>query len=84
MVNAKSEVEINENKTPDIGNWSANITFLDVAKEGDFIALAGGMPPKATYLKNGTNDKDTSHLIELLYSYPVNDNIAITQGFSVI
>ncbi len=83
-VNAKSEAGINENNTANIWNWSANISFLDMFKEGDFIALAGGMPPKATYIENGTNDKDTSHLIEVLYSYPVNDNIAITPGFYVI
>jgi Carbohydrate-selective porin, OprB family/S-layer homology domain len=83
-VNAKSEAGINENNKADIWNWSANISYLDLFKEGDFLALAGGMPPKATSIENGSNDPDTSHLIELLYSYPVNDNIAITPGFYVI
>jgi hypothetical protein len=83
-VNAQAKGGIDENNTADIWNWSANIAFLDLAKEGDMLAIAGGMPPKATYIEGGTSDKDTSYTIEALYRYPINDNIAITPGFYVV
>jgi hypothetical protein len=83
-VNAEAQGGVDKNNQADIWNWSANIAFLDLAKEGDMFAIAGGMPPKATYIEGGTSDQDTSYIIEALYRYPVNDNITITPGFYVV
>lgn len=83
-VNAEAKSGLDKNNQASIWNWSANIAFLDLAKEGDMLALAGGMPPKATYIEGADSDKDTSHIIEALYRYPINDNISITPGFYVI
>ncbi len=81
---AEAKDGINENNKADIWNWSANIAFLDLAKEGDVFAIAGGMPPKATDIEGASADKDTSYIIEALYRYPLKDNITITPGFYVI
>lgn len=83
-INAEAKGGINKSNTADIWNWSANVSFLDLAKEGDFFAIAGGMPPKATYIKDRDSDRDTSYTIEALYRYPLNDNIAVTPGFYVV
>ena len=83
-VNAEAKGGLEINNQAEIWNWSANIAFLDLAKEGDILAIAGGMPPKATYIENASSDLDTSYTIEALYRYPVNDNMAITPGVYVI
>ena len=83
-INAEAEGGLDKNNQADIWNWSANIAFLDLAQEGDVLAIAGGMPPKATYIEGASSDRDTSYLIEALYRYPLNDNISITPGFYVI
>ncbi len=42
------------------------------------------MPPKVTSICRSSADKDTSYIIELVYSYPLTDNIKITPGAYVI
>lgn len=83
-VQGRNESEGNKSERADIWNWSANIAFLDLAKEGDFLALAGGMPPKVTSLDGGDADEDTSYILELLYFYPLTDNLFITPGAYVL
>ena len=73
-----------------VWTWGANISLLDLGKDGSVLALAGGMPPKFTsddaisinQAQEGDllEDEDTSYIVELFYRYPVNDNIAITPG----
>ncbi|BAQ60801.1 hypothetical protein GM3708_1207 [Geminocystis sp. NIES-3708] len=58
--------------------WAANVSFLDVGKEGGILSFAGGMPPK------DSDDRNTSYLLELQYKYPVSDNITITPGAYVV
>jgi len=81
-----------------IWTWGANVSLLDLVKEGSKLSLAGGMVPKfisdldndenQAALQAGVNideDPDTSYLLEALYMFPLNDNIAITPGvFAVI
>jgi hypothetical protein len=83
-VQGRNESEGNKSERADIWNWSANISFLDLAKEGDFLALAGGMPPKVTSLDGEDADEDTSYILELLYFYPLTDNLFITPGAYVL
>ncbi len=83
-VQGRNESKGNQDQRADIWNWSANLAFLDVVKEGDFLAFAGGMPPKVTSIDRSIADKDTSYIIELVYSYPLTDNIKITPGAYVI
>lgn len=58
----------------DLWTGAANISFLDVGKEGAVLTLAGGMPPRSQF------ERDTSYLVELQYRYPVNRRISITPG----
>lgn len=64
--------------------WSANVSLLDLGKEGATFSVAGGTPPKAYDVDGGPDDDNTSFLIEALYKYPLNDNILITPGAYVI
>ena len=76
-----------ENPSGEIWTWGANVSFLDLGKEGSVLSLAGGMLPKfisdvgAPEIANGVEeDPDTSYLVEALYKFPLNDNILITPG----
>ncbi|WP_019506247.1 iron uptake porin [Pleurocapsa sp. PCC 7319] len=75
----------------EIWTWGANVSFLDLGREGSKLSIAGGMLPKfisddaVNENQNGLQeDRDTSYLVEALYSFPVNDNIAITPGAYVV
>ncbi len=67
----------------DIWTVAANISFLDLLKEGSVLSVAGGVPPKLSS-DDVDEDEDTSFLIEALYKFPVNDNILITPGAYVV
>ncbi len=74
-----------------IWTWGANVSILDLVKEGSQLSLAGGMLPKFTSddaVGEGQvglqEDYDTSYLIEALYKFPLNDNIHITPGAYVV
>lgn len=64
--------------------WSANVSFLNLGKEGASLSIAGGMPPRAGRVDGGPDDSDTSYLVEALYKFPLNENILITPGAYVI
>jgi len=73
-----------------VWTWAANVSLLDLGKEGSILALGGGMPPKfisddavSTQIAQDEDlleDEDTSYIAELFYLYPLNDNISITPG----
>lgn len=63
---------------------SANVSFLDVGKEGATFAVLGGIPPQLVKNEGGAEDNDTTFLIEALYKYPINKNILITPGAFVV
>lgn len=68
------------NPSGDIWTWGANLSFLDLGKEGSVLALAGGQIPKFTTDEAIPEDLDNSYIAEALYKFPVNDNILITPG----
>jgi hypothetical protein len=81
------------NPSGNIWTWGANISVLDLIKEGSQLSFAGGMVPKfiadldsddnQAALADGIDiqeDPDTSYLLEAQYRFPLNDNISITPG----
>ena len=76
---------IDRDLSGDVWSWNANFSILDLGKEGAVLAVAGGRLPKFTTSDAGlAEDGDTSHLVELLYKYPINDNILLTPGGYVV
>ena len=75
----------NNNLSGDVWTWGANLSFLDLGKEGSQLSFAGGMLPRFTTDEDGLEeDEDTSYLVEALYRFPINDNIGITPGAYVV
>ncbi|EGJ32440.1 carbohydrate-selective porin, OprB family, partial [Moorena producens 3L] len=76
---------VEEGDNADIFTWAANLSFIDLGKEGAVFSIAGGVPPRATEI-DGTDaeDDDTSYLIEAQYKFPITNNIMITPGAYVI
>lgn len=68
----------------DIWTWSANLGIRDLGKKSAFLAIATGMPPKATRIGGGNGDPNTSYIIEVLYRYPLQENLFLTPGGFVI
>ena len=82
------------NPSGEVWSWGANVSLLDLIKEGSQLSLAGGMLPKFTSdigdeervatnpALNGNvqEDPDTSYIVEALYKFPLSDNILITPG----
>ncbi|MGL5944007.1 MAG: iron uptake porin [Waterburya sp.] len=74
------------NPNGSIWTWQANVSFLDLLKEGSQLSLAGGMVPRFTTDEDDANNagiienEDTSYLVEALYKFPLSDNIEITPG----
>ncbi|AFZ48672.1 cyanobacterial porin [Cyanobacterium stanieri PCC 7202] len=62
----------------DLWTWAANLSFVDVGKEGAVLSLGGGMPPRSQF------ERDTSYIVELQYRYPINRNITITPGLYAV
>ena len=82
---------VDDDQSGEIWTWGANVSVLDLIKEGSQLSLAGGMLPKFTSddaVGEGQlglqEDYDTSYLIEALYRFPLNDNIQITPGAYVV
>lgn len=70
-------------------NWSAQLVFPDLGKDGNLGAIVIGMPPKVisnTYNQatGGGKEPNSALHLEALYRYVVNDNIAITPGIIYI
>ena len=75
------------NPSGEIWTWGANVSVLDLVKEGSQLSIAGGMVPKFVsdigpeeFAAGVQEDPDTSYLVEALYKFPLNDNILITPG----
>jgi hypothetical protein len=70
----------------DIWTWNANLSFLDLGKEGSVLSFSGGLPPKGEFADGnvGTRIDDASYLIQAQYRYPITDNISITPGAYVL
>jgi hypothetical protein len=75
------------NPSGEIWTWGANVSVLDLVKEGSQLSIAGGMLPKFVsdigpeeFAAGVQEDPDTSYLVEALYKFPLNDNILITPG----
>ncbi|WP_293096035.1 iron uptake porin, partial [Moorena sp. SIO3I6] len=75
---------VEEGDNAEILTWSANLSFLDLGKEGAVLSFAGGVPPKATDIDGADEDNDTSYLVEAHYKFPISKNITITPGAYVI
>lgn len=82
---------LQSNLEGEVWTWSANVSVLDLLKEGSVLSVAGGMVPK--FISDDAvnenqvglqEDRDTSYLIEALYKFPVNDNILLTPGAYVV
>jgi hypothetical protein len=75
------------NATAEIWNWAANLSILDLGKDGAVLNIGGGMLPRVGRT-GGTaavaSDTGTSYIVEANYKYPVNKNIIITPGVYVI
>jgi hypothetical protein len=63
----------------DLWTWSANISFLDIFKQGSVLSVAGGLP-----VKTGKDLSDSSHIIEAQYLYPIRQNLWLNPGFFVV
>jgi Carbohydrate-selective porin, OprB family/S-layer homology domain len=78
------------NPNGSIWTWQANVSFLDLLKEGSQLSLGGGMVPRFTTDEDDANNAgvaentDTSYLVEALYKFPLSDNIEITPGAYVV
>lgn len=73
------------NQTGEIWTWGANLSFLDLVKEGSQLSLAGGLLPRFGSDTAGLQgDQDSSYLLEALYKFPLNDNISLTPGAYVV
>ncbi|EAZ92390.1 iron uptake porin [Crocosphaera chwakensis] len=73
----------------DLWTWSANLSVVDVFKEGAVINVGGGQYVTAERIDARTGDlrvpdKDTPYIIQAQYMYPLNDNILLTPGFYVV
>ncbi len=74
------------NLSGEIWTWGANVSVLDLIKEGSQLSVAGGMVPRfgidnaEAEAAGIPGDPDTSYLVEAQYKFPVNDNISITPG----
>ncbi|WP_241994103.1 iron uptake porin, partial [Chroococcidiopsis cubana] len=69
----------------DIWNWAATLAIQDLGKEGSVLGLIFGQPPRAASNDfGGRRDQDTSYHAELLYRFPITDNIEVTPGAIVI
>jgi len=70
----------------DLITGQANVSFLDLVKEGSILRLAAGVPPKVINASDGDLEQNdgTSVMIEGQYRFPVNDNIEVTPGAYVV
>jgi hypothetical protein len=75
-----------ENPAGEIWTFGANVSFLDLVKEGSQLSIAGGQVPRfsptnaAATAAGIAGDPTTSYLVEAQYKFPLNDNISITPG----
>jgi hypothetical protein len=70
----------------DLWTWNANVSLLDLGKEGAVLSLSGGLPPKGEFTDGDPDQRidDSSYLIQAQYKFPITDNISITPGGYVL
>jgi hypothetical protein len=81
---ANTSTGANDERKADLWTWNANLSVVDLGKEGAVLSLGGGLLPRAAYVEGGTRDPNASYIIEAAYKFPVTDNIIITPGAYVI
>ncbi|MFB6277251.1 MAG: iron uptake porin [Halothece sp.] len=65
--------------------FGANLSFLDLAKEGSKLGIAFASPPFFDDTEDGqTIEQDRTYIAEVSYDFPVNDNVSITPGVAAI
>jgi len=82
--NATAEGGKRRGDNAELWTWNANVSFIDVLKEGGVLSFGGGMPPRARGVDGGPSDPGTSYIVETQYQYPLNKNITLTPGFYVV
>ncbi|MFM8307388.1 MAG: carbohydrate porin, partial [Microcystis aeruginosa] len=65
----------------DLWTWQGNFSIRDFVKEGATFTIAGGQLPRVSYVEGFTADRDTSHILEVEYSYPISRYVLLTPGF---
>ncbi|MBR8831453.1 MAG: hypothetical protein N5P05_000938 [Chroococcopsis gigantea SAG 12.99] len=61
----------------ELWTWNANLSIIDLFKQGAVLSLGGGLPPKGDRVTS-------SYVIEAQYQFPINKNILLTPGFFVV
>jgi hypothetical protein len=84
-----SEAGVDDSDEIDIWTWNANVSILDLGKEGAVLSLSGGLPPKGEFAINDDGEidgriDDASYIIQAQYKFPITDNISITPGGYVL
>ncbi|GAA6618571.1 iron uptake porin [Scytonema sp. NUACC26] len=72
-----------EGSNANILYWAGAVALKDLGKEGSFLGIVFGQPPKVTD-SDVIEDPNTSYHLEALYRLQINDNISITPGILVI
>ena len=83
-IDASEKVSVGDERDADIWNFAVNFSILDLGREGAALSIGGGMLPNLTGGDGVEEDDETPWIIEGLYKFPINDNIAITPGAYVI
>jgi hypothetical protein len=72
------------NSQAELWTWNAYLSIRDLLKEGTSLTFTGGQLPRVASVDGFRADRDTSHILEIFYKYPVTNNITLTPGFYVI
>jgi len=80
---ATASAATNRGEKAELWNWAASLAIQDLGKEGSVLGLIFGMPPRSADVP-GRRDVDTSYHAELLYRFPLTDNIDVTPGVIAI
>ncbi|AFZ47398.1 cyanobacterial porin [Cyanobacterium stanieri PCC 7202] len=80
---ANADAQDGSGANADLFTWNANVSFIDVLREGAVLTVAGGQPPRVT---GGTfgSERDSSFILEGQYRYPITRNVSITPGVYAI
>ncbi len=84
-----------QNADATITNWAAHASLQDLGREGSVLGAVFGQLPKITDSRGLFSDvggaavqdfeeNDTSYLLEVLYKYPLSQNILLTPSFYTI
>lgn len=68
----------------DIWQWAGTLAFVDLAKEGDVLALSFGQLPTALKREGLTADRDNTYMANIEYRFNVNEHIQLTPAFFAV